>query len=137
MRSCGLNISAKEVRIVTLSGNRADHKRVAEQMHKITVGDTTVAGELRALITALSAHVQDHGIERIGLIGYPARGNFSVSSSVSRIEGALLATSSADVRFFHKATLAATSRKAGEFKTERPSTQALALAYDLAYECLG
>ena len=136
MRVCGFVISASEIRIVSLEGSRNAHERIAAGFHKLVVGDTGTSAGMRAVTTALNAHIRDGGIERVGLISYTSGGKFPPSAAVFRVEGALLSTAEAEFRFVPKKTLEATYRRSSELMAARPSTTALALAYDLAFECL-
>lgn len=136
MQVCGFVLTASEVRIVTLEGTREKHTRIVEQLHKLSVGDASSPAGIKAVVTALNAHVRDTGVQRIGLIAYAEGGKFGASASVFRIEGALMLAAEAEFKFVHKLTIGATDRRAGDLKCERPETKALGLAYDLAFECL-
>lgn len=136
MRVAGFSITASDVRIVTLEGTREDHERIAEQLHKVSVGDGSSATHLKAVVGALNAHIRDTGIERVGLVAYAEGGKYGAGASVFRIEGGLMVSAEAALRFIHKATIGATERRLGEQKRRRPTTKALGLAYDLAFECL-
>lgn len=136
MKTSGMYISGKIVRIVTLKGTKENHERIANDFHKFDIDDTTSSNEMKLFVDALSSYLQENEIEKIGINARPASGRFSGSADTSRIEGAIVATSNINVEFIFSQTITANNKKYGMLKTVRPTTNALGRAYDLAFEVL-
>lgn len=136
MKVCGIYITGQVARIVTLEGTRDEHVRIADDFHSLEIRDSVSQRDLQAFIAALTAHLKENEIQKVGINGRLERGRYSGGATAFRLEGAILASMAPEVVFIFPSTVQATNRREDEKKTQQPGTKALNSAYDLAYECL-
>jgi len=136
MNVAGIYLKSNVLRIIALSGTRANHRRIAERVHKIELSSTPEQEDIRALSQTIRAYCAEHSIDLICINRRVSRGTHAGGASTFRHEGVILATSPVPVRQIHQATIAATERRDATLKQQRPGTADLGRAYDLAFEGL-
>lgn len=136
MISSGFFLKSDDIRIVTLSGVRESHERIADKVHKLKLPVSSTKEDVDLFIQTLKAFCSDYKIDLI-LINYRNyKGPKAGSAATFRNEGIIMATSPVPVHLVHFATIAATNRKYNELKSLKPKTKDLGTAYDLAFEGL-
>ncbi|QQX79450.1 DUF3010 family protein [Shewanella sp. KX20019] len=133
----GLFLKANEVRVVTLTGDRASHSLIAPKVTKFSLHKNPTQADVVAFIAKVSNHLSDFSVEKLVLNRRATTGQGAGGAGTFLMEGAILASCSCEIEFIHPATLRASDKKHSELKNCRPKTVDLAKAYDLAFECLG
>lgn len=133
---CGVFLKANEVRIITLSGTRGQHKLTDTKVNKLAIVKHPTRKEVQDFIIEFKAYCEQHQIDKLMLNRRATTGQGAGGAGTFILEGALLATSELEIEFIHPATLRATDKKEADLKTAQPKTQDLAKAYDLAFQGL-
>ncbi|PLC42737.1 DUF3010 domain-containing protein [Ralstonia pickettii] len=132
----GVYLKANLARIVTLAGDRSSHLIVASRFNKLELAKNPTQDEVEVFVQAIKAFCAENSIDGIVVNRRATAGQGAGGAGTFIIEGVLLATSPAPLKFVHKATITATDRREQQFKAQRPGTVDLGTAYDLAYEGL-
>ncbi|WP_299792823.1 DUF3010 family protein [uncultured Shewanella sp.] len=132
----GMFLKANEVRIVTLSGTRADHQLVAPKRNKLTLIKNPTQEEVRLFGEQVKAFCLEHGIDKVVLNRRASKGQGAGGAGTFLMEGVILALSPATVELVHPATVRATDKRTSDMKVLKPKTVDLGKAYDLAFELL-
>ncbi|HLE17967.1 MAG TPA: DUF3010 family protein [Syntrophales bacterium] len=132
----GLLLKGNIVRIVTLSGSKNDHIRIAEKFHKLELPAVPTQEDIKIFVLALAAYYSENSLDLLCINQRATSGMHAGGSATFRNEGIILATSPIPVKQIHSSTLAATERRQSHLKTGKPEPKELAKAYELAFEGL-
>lgn len=137
MISSGIFLKSDNIRVVTLSGTKENHNRIAKKVHKLQLPISSSKEEIEVFVQTLKAFCSDNQVDLISINRRNHKGTHAGGAATFKNEGIILATSPVPVQLVHPSTLAATERKYTDLKLSRPDTKVLGIAYDLAFEGLG
>lgn len=132
----GIFLKANEVRIVTLSGDRANHQIIANKLNKLTLSKNPTQDEVEVFTHAFKAYCTDNSVDKIIVNRRAISGQGAGGAGTFIIEGILLAISPIPIEFIHPATIKATDKREKHKKINKPETVDLGKAYDLSFEGL-
>ncbi len=132
----GISLKGNITRIVTLHGNRKNHKRIAGKFHKLELTKYPPQDEVKVYVQALIAFCNDNSVDKLILNKRTIGGQGAGGNATFRAEGIILASILAEVRLVHSATILATERRVSNLKSSKPTTKELGIAYDLAFDGL-
>lgn len=136
MISAGFLLKGSLCRIITLSGSRNQHVRIADNFHKLELAPNPSQEDVEVFVQAIKAFCSDNSVDLMTINYRIAKGDHAGGVATFRIEGIILASSPVPVKQVHSATIAATNRKHSDLKSIKPTTVDLGRAYDLAFEGL-
>jgi len=132
----GIFLKANLARIITLTGSRNNHALVANKFNKLELPKHPTQDDVEVFVQAFKAHCADNSVDKVVVNRRATSGQGAGGVGTFLIEGIILSTSPAPVKFVHSATVRATDRKEEDLKTSKPTTSDLGKAYDFAYEGL-
>ena len=136
MVSSGVYLKSDNIRIVTLSGTKENHDRIAEKVHKLNLPLSAEQEEVEVFVQTLKAYCSDNKVDIIFINKRNSKGKHAGGAATFRNEGIIYATSPVSIQVVHPSTLAATDRRHPDLKKLKPKTKDLGIAYDLAFEGL-
>jgi hypothetical protein len=136
MTSCGLFLKSNEVRVITLKGARADHEILSPKVTKFSLEKNPSKEHVAQFAKDLKNYCVNNDVEKIVINRRASSGKGAGGAGTFLMEGVILATSSVPVIFVHPATMRATDNRQSDLKTKKPTTIAMAKAYDLSFEGL-
>jgi len=132
----GILLKSDDIRIVTLSGTRENHNRIADRIHKLQLPISTTQDDITVFVQTLRAFCSDNQVDLACINQRNHTGKHAGGAATFRNEGIIFASLSIPVRLVHPSTMAATERRQSALKTSRPEARELGTAYDLAFEGL-
>jgi len=136
MISAGILLKGGLCRIVTLSGSRNRHIRLADKFHKLELSSNPSQEDVKVFVQTIKAFCSDNSVDLITINYRNTKGDYAGGAATFRVEGIILASSPVPVKQVHPATIVATNRKHSDQKSIKPTTADLGKAYDLAFEGL-
>lgn len=132
----GFLLAARDIRIITLKGNRDSHELISQKINKLSLPKNPTQDDVDVFSQAFKAYCADNKIKKIIANRRLTSGQRAGGSSTFIIEGILLAISNIPIEFVHPATIRATDKKDKGKKTNKPKTLDLGKAYDFGFEGL-
>lgn len=136
MITAGILLKSNLCRIVTLSGLKKQHIRIAEKFHKLEIAPNPTQEDVEVFVQALKAYCNDNSIDIMVINFRNSTGDHAGGAASFRMEGIILAASDIPVKQAHPSTISASTRKYSNYKSIKPTTIELGRAYDLAFEGL-
>ena len=92
MISAGFLLKGGLCRIITLSGTKNQHLRIADKFHKLELASNPSQEDVEVFVQAIKAFCSDNSVDLIFINYRNVKGNHAGGAATFRIEGIILAS---------------------------------------------